>query len=115
MADAAITFDVQTLTVKLSVPQIAMVPNFAGYVPPELRDDGVTALVMDYVFNYSNNRQLGKYHQKAGTIEILSSNINAGINMGQWRLTSYLYNYSKSSGSSSTSDSNFSNTYISHH
>ncbi|NIB04174.1 FimD/PapC N-terminal domain-containing protein, partial [Providencia rettgeri] len=66
IADAAITFDVQTLTVNLSVPQIAMVPNFAGYVPPELRDDGVTALVMDYVFNYSNNRQLGKYHQKAG-------------------------------------------------
>lgn len=113
IADAAITFDVQTLTVNLSVPQIAMVPNFAGYVPPELRDDGVTALVMDYVFNYSNNRQLGKYHQKAGTSDSLFSNINAGINMGPWRLrTSYLYNYSKSSGSSSTSDSNFSNTYI---
>ncbi|WP_322958175.1 fimbria/pilus outer membrane usher protein, partial [Providencia huashanensis] len=64
-------------------------------------------------FNYSNNRQLGKYHQKAGTSDSLFSNINAGINMGPWRLrTSYLYNYSKSSGSSSTSDSNFSNTYI---
>ncbi|HBC7431768.1 TPA: fimbrial biogenesis outer membrane usher protein, partial [Providencia rettgeri] len=100
IADATITFDPQTLTVNLSVPQIAMVPNFAGYVPPELRDDGVTALVMDYVLNYSNNRQLAQHHQKSSTSDSLFANLNAGINMGAWRLrTSYLYNYNKSSGS----------------
>ncbi|WP_272666590.1 fimbria/pilus outer membrane usher protein, partial [Providencia sp. PROV174] len=113
IADATITFDPQTLTVNLSVPQIAMVPNFAGYVPPELRDDGVTALVMDYVLNYSNNRQLAQHHQKSSTSDSLFANLNAGINMGAWRLrTSYLYNYSKSSGSSSSSDSSFTNTYV---
>lgn len=82
IADSAITFDAQTLTVNLSVPQIAMVPNFAGYVPPELRDNGVTALVMDYVFNYSNNRQLSQHHQKSSTNDSLFANLNAGINMG---------------------------------
>lgn len=113
IADATITFDPQTLTVNLSVPQIAMVPNFAGYVPPELRDDGVTALVMDYVLNYSNNRQLAQHHQKSSTSDSLFANLNAGINMGAWRLrTSYLYNYNKSSGSSSSSDSSFTNTYV---
>ncbi|MEW2739138.1 fimbria/pilus outer membrane usher protein [Providencia rettgeri] len=113
IADATITFDPQTLTVNLSVPQIAMVPNFAGYVPPELRDDGVTALVMDYVLNYSNNRQLAQHHQKSSTSDSLFANLNAGVNMGAWRLrTSYLYNYSKSSGSSSSSDSSFTNTYV---
>ncbi|EPG3569618.1 FimD/PapC N-terminal domain-containing protein, partial [Providencia rettgeri] len=111
IADATITFDAQTLTVNLSVPQIAMVPNFAGYIPPELRDDGVTALVMDYVFNYSNNRQLAQHNQKSSTNDSLFANLNAGINVGAWRLrTSYLYNYSKSSGDSSNSDSNFTNT-----
>lgn len=113
IADATITFDPQTLTVNLSVPQIAMVPNFAGYVPPELRDDGVTALVMDYVLNYSNNRQLAQHHQKSSTSDSLFANLNAGINMGAWRLrTSYLYNYNKSSGSSSSSDSSLTNTYV---
>ncbi|EPF8139377.1 fimbria/pilus outer membrane usher protein [Providencia rettgeri] len=113
IADATITFDAQTLTVNLSVPQIAMVPNFAGYIPPELRDDGVTALVMDYVFNYSNNRQLAQHNQKSSTNDSLFANLNAGINVGAWRLrTSYLYNYSKSSGDSSNSDSNFTNTYV---
>ncbi|EPQ5230455.1 fimbria/pilus outer membrane usher protein, partial [Providencia stuartii] len=113
IADATITFDAQTLTVNLSVPQIAMVPNFAGYIPPELRDDGVTALVMDYVLNYSNNRQLAQHNQKSSTNDSLFANLNAGINVGAWRLrTSYLYNYSKSSGDSSNSDSNFTNTYV---
>lgn len=113
IADATTTFDAQTLTVNLSVPQIAIVPNFAGYVPPELRDDGVTALVMDYVFNYSNNRQLAQHYQQSSTSDSLFANLNAGINVGAWRLrTSYLYNYSKSSGNSSNSDSNFTNTYV---
>ncbi|MEY1580995.1 fimbria/pilus outer membrane usher protein [Providencia manganoxydans] len=113
ITDALVTFDVQTLTVNLSIPQIAMVPNFAGYVPPDARDDGVTALIMNYVLNYSNNRQLSKYHQESSTSDSIFTNINAGINFGAWRLrTSYLYNYSKNSGSSSFSDSAFSNTYV---
>lgn len=113
ITDALVTFDVQTLTVDLSIPQIAMVPNFAGYVPPDARDDGVTALIMNYVLNYSNNRQLSKYHQESSTSDSIFTNINAGINFGAWRLrTSYLYNYSKNSGSSSDSDSDFSNTYV---
>ncbi|WP_404462610.1 fimbria/pilus outer membrane usher protein [Providencia rettgeri] len=113
ITDASVTFDVQTLTVNLSIPQIAMVPNFTGYVPPDARDDGVTALIMNYVLNYSNNRQLSKYHQKASTSDSIFTNINVGINFGAWRLrTSYLYNYSKNSGASSYSDSDFSNTYV---
>lgn len=113
ITDALVTFDVQTLTVDLSIPQIAMVPNFAGYVPPDARDDGVTALIMNYVLNYSNNHQLSKYHQESSTSDSIFTNINAGINFGAWRLrTSYLYNYSKNSGSSSDSDSDFSNTYV---
>lgn len=113
ITDALVTFDVQTLTVDLSIPQIAMVPNFAGYVPPDARDEGVTALIMNYVLNYSNNRQLSKYHQESSTSDSIFTNINAGINFGAWRLrTSYLYNYSKNSGSSSDSDSDFSNTYV---
>ncbi len=113
ITDATVVFDAQTLTVNLSIPQIAMVPNFVGYVPPELRDDGVTALVMDYIFNYSNNKQLAKNHQKSGSTDSIFTNLNAGINFGPWRLrTSYLYNYNKDSNSSSVSDSEFSNTYV---
>lgn len=113
ITDASVVFDVQTLTVNLSIPQIAMVPNFTGYVPPEARDDGISALIMDYVFNYSNNRQLAKYHQKSSTSDSIFTNINAGFNLGAWRLrTSYLYNYNKNSDSPSQSDSEFSNTYV---
>lgn len=113
ITDASVSFDVQTLTVNLSIPQIAMMPDFAGYVPPEARDDGVTALMMNYIFNYNNNRQLSKYHQKSSHFDSIFTNINAGINVGAWRLrTSYLYNYSKNSGSSSISNSDFSNTYV---
>lgn len=113
ITDASAIFDAQTLTVSLSIPQIAMVPNFTGYVPPDARDDGVTALIMDYVLNYSNNRQLSQYYQKAGTSNSIFANINAGINFDAWRLrTSYLYSYNKNSDSSSDTDSDFSNTYV---
>lgn len=111
--NASITFDAQTLSVNLSIPQIAMTPHFAGYVPPESLDNGVTALVMDYILSYGNNKQLSKHHQRGSTTNSLFANINAGINFGAWRLrTSYLYSYLKGSNSDRTSDSDFSNTYL---
>lgn len=113
ITDAKATFDPQILTINLSIPQIALVPNYSGYVPPELRDNGVTALVMNYVMNYNQNRQLSKNGSKTSTSDSFFVNLNPGINIGPWRFrTNYLYNHNKMSNGPSSSNSDFSNTNV---
>jgi len=73
---ATVSFDSGALQLLVTVPQAAQVSTARGYVAPAQRDYGVTAGFFDY--NVNHNRSQGQDNTYAS--------VNAGINLGAWRL-----------------------------
>lgn len=73
-------FDGGRLQLALSVPQIAMRRNVAGYVDPERWDDGINAAFL----NYQVSAQQGSTRYGPSNSQDLF--LNAGVNLGAWRL-----------------------------
>jgi len=44
-----------SLKLSISMPQIYLLPQSLGYVPPEFWDTGIPALNIGYMANYNNN------------------------------------------------------------
>src|SRR5690606_41374929 len=53
---ATVGFDSGTLQLSLGIPQAALAGITRGHVPPEQREDGITAGFMDYSFNHHRGR-----------------------------------------------------------
>jgi outer membrane usher protein len=71
------------LSLSISIPQIAMRRDVAGYVDPQLWDYGInTAFV-----NYQVSAQQGRSHQ-TGHNSSQDLYLNSGLNLGAWRLRS---------------------------
>jgi outer membrane usher protein len=77
---ATALFSTDTQQLDFSIPQAALRRNARGYVSPELWDRGVTAGMLSYDFNANHNKTL------SGTDDSAYLGLNAGLNVGDWRL-----------------------------
>lgn len=77
---ATASFLPATQVLDLSIPQVALRLNPRGYVGPELWDSGVTAGTLSYNFNANRNQT------RAGSNDSAYLGLNAGLNLGDWRL-----------------------------
>lgn len=112
---AAIEFNLQELSLQLSIPQIAMASQVQGYVDPDLWDQGVPAVLVNYNMSAGHNSQ----SVSSGGTNQISNNffalLNLGANYDAWRLRSNMtYSYQESHGQTefSTSTVKFNNTYL---
>ena len=78
--DAFTRFNFQKMRLDISIPQAAMKNTANGYIAPELWDEGINAVLLDYSFNGSNN------HGRYGNSQSHYLNLRGGINIGAWRL-----------------------------
>jgi outer membrane usher protein len=77
---ASADFSPENQALDLSIPQAALKRNSRGYVSPELWDRGVTAGLLSYNFNANRNRT------RSGNNDSAFLGLNAGLNLGDWRL-----------------------------
>jgi len=78
--DATAVYDQGDLRLDVTVPQAWLGYRARGYVGPDQWDDGVTAALLNYNANVYRTRS-GGMEQTSGF-----AGINAGLNLGAWRL-----------------------------
>lgn len=76
-------FYFERLRLDVSIPQAAMSRRVLGEVSEELWDEGINALMLNYMFSGSNS--VGK--EDIGDDSFVA--LNTGINMGAWRFRNY--------------------------
>lgn len=113
---ARVEFDMAKLRLNLSIPQVAMRPDYRGYIDPALLDQGIAALLLNYQVN------AGRQWFRGGNVTSKSqnnnefANLNGGINLGVWRLRStFTYSNSETTIAGRVTravNTHFSNTYI---
>ncbi|KAA8715356.1 fimbrial biogenesis outer membrane usher protein [Morganella psychrotolerans] len=109
--DSGIQVNIADLTMKISIPQIAMTDKAEGFIDPSLLDDGIPAMFLSYFVSGSRNRN-DTPGGAADTNDTAFATVQSGINLGAWRARSTgSYSRSRVSGNTIT-DTNFSNTYI---
>lgn len=114
--DASIDTNLSNVSVNISIPQISMTQTASGYVDPSLLDDGIPALMSNYMFsaNHAVNNSASSRKQKNDNLFV---SLNMGANAGPWRLRSNMtHTYNRQYGGQQNythNENNFSNTYIS--
>ncbi|EPL6453504.1 fimbria/pilus outer membrane usher protein [Providencia rettgeri] len=110
--------DLARLRLDVSIPQVAMRPNYARHANPELWEDGIPALL----FNYSVSAGQSRNHFSGGGTsqsDNLFASARGGANIGPWRLrstmthTRFEYSGHDSQSNRTQQDTRFSNTYLS--
>ena len=110
--------DLARLHLDISIPQIAMSPNYVRHANPELWEDGIPALLFNYNLSAGQNRNHNQGGGKTQTDNLFAS-VRGGANVGPWRLRSTMthtrFEYSGQVGQSNRAqhDTRFSNTYLS--
>lgn len=82
--DAYFKFFFSSQKLYLSIPQTDLDQNARGYISPELWDEGITALLLNYSLSGSNDIG-GNTNQKNS----IYANLRPGINYGPWRIRNY--------------------------
>ncbi len=77
---ASTSFDVGTLTLDVTVPQIYAPVQTRGYVDPSMWDEGITAAYSNYQANFSHDTDSG-YRSDYAYLGLRN-----GLNIGAWRL-----------------------------
>jgi len=80
---AMVKFSPGELLLSLSIPQIAMRRDVAGYIDPQQWDSGINAAF----FNYQASTQQG-HSRTRGRSSSHDLYLNSGLNFGEWRLRS---------------------------
>lgn len=80
---ALVTFDPAYLALDISVPQVALRRDAAGYVAPEEWDAGINAGLLNYQFTGTQGHTSGQ-----GDHNQFSLYLNGGLNLAGWRLRS---------------------------
>lgn len=94
---AETVFDFERLQLNISIPQAVMRNSARGYIPPEMWDNGINALLLNYAYSGSNSRNHGNSNSTTSNDNFLG--LNSGVNIGPWRLRDYsTWNYSSSAG-----------------
>ncbi|EPO1788796.1 fimbria/pilus outer membrane usher protein [Cronobacter turicensis] len=83
-ASADFQFSAQRLV--LSIPQAALAPAARGYVSPEMWDEGIPALLLNYSASGANNWGRGNNSTSTNS---QYANLRPGLNLGAWRLRNY--------------------------
>ncbi|EJD6400692.1 fimbrial biogenesis outer membrane usher protein [Providencia rettgeri] len=108
--NASTRLDLSQLKVDISVPQIAMTPNFRGYISPDLWDDGIPALSNNYNMSYGTTKTSGN----AGNTRSKNfyASVRSVLSLGAWRVkTNFNYSHSES-GNQKYTNTDFNNTYV---
>lgn len=111
--DATVHTNLSKLNMNISIPQIYMNNNAKGYVPENMLENGISALLFSYQLNGSHGRNSTKRETQNNDNAFL--NLRGGLNIDAWRLRSnYRYYYNSSSGKRNYTNrsSSFSNTYV---
>ncbi|MDR2225321.1 MAG: fimbrial biogenesis outer membrane usher protein [Providencia sp.] len=87
---AQVQFDLSKLRLNLSIPQVAMRPDYRGYIDPALLDQGIPALLLNYQFSGGRQWIRGSSTSHKIKNDNAFANLNGGINLGAWRLRSTL-------------------------
>ncbi|HAT1515441.1 TPA: fimbrial biogenesis outer membrane usher protein [Morganella morganii] len=115
---ATAKLDLAQLRLDISIPQVAMVPNYVRYMNPERWEDGIPALMFNYSLSAGRTRNEVAGGGKTDTDNLFAS-VRGGANLGPWRLRSIMkhtrFNYRGStvSGNQNQQQTRFSNTYLS--
>lgn len=80
---ATVQMDSAKLTLSISIPQIAMRRDIAGYVDPQRWDYGINSAFV----NYQLSAQQGR-NDRTGQDNSHNLYLNSGLNLGVWRLRS---------------------------
>ncbi len=80
---SAVSFDSSRLALDISVPQIALRRDAAGYVASEEWDSGINAALLNYQFSAAQGRS-----DVQGSTQQYNLYLNAGVNVAGWRLRS---------------------------
>ncbi|MEX6118876.1 fimbria/pilus outer membrane usher protein [Providencia hangzhouensis] len=112
---ARVQFDMAKLRLNLSVPQVAMRPEFRGYIDPKLLDQGINALLLNYQFTTGHQWVKGSSTTMKSRNDTVFANLRGGVNLGAWRLRSTMtYTDSTSTAAGKTTHTDFSNTHLMH-
>lgn len=68
----------------LSIPQAALSPQARGYVAPDMWDEGINALLLNYSLSGSSTWQ-----RNGARSDTQYANLRPGVNIGPWRLRNY--------------------------
>ncbi|KNC95587.1 fimbria/pilus outer membrane usher protein [Trabulsiella odontotermitis] len=82
-ASSEFLFNTQKLL--LSIPQAALSPVARGYVAPELWDEGINAVMLNYMLSGANTRA----RDQSADSNSQYANLRPGINIGPWRFRNY--------------------------
>lgn len=105
------TFRFSDQRLDITVPQIMMRRRVRGEVDPALWDQGMPALLLDYMVTGNRTRDLSGSHMPA--TDSLYGNFRGGANLGPWRLRSYaVYSRSQSGDRPAQSDFHVISTYL---
>lgn len=104
ISDASAAYDMASLRLNLSVPQIYMTSLRRGYIDPSLWEQGADVAFL----NYSLNARRSELRHSSSRND-LSASIRSGVNLGEWRLRNDSY---FTSGSRQPSKFNSQNTYL---
>lgn len=77
---ASSDFDVAEQELRLTIPQLYLVRNPRGWVDPGLWERGITAATLGYSISHSRQQSGGQ--ERVHT----SMTVDAGLNVGEWRL-----------------------------
>ncbi|MCP1511299.1 fimbria/pilus outer membrane usher protein [Pseudomonas rhodesiae] len=80
---ASVSFDAHRLALDISVPQIALRRDAAGYVAPQDWDRGINAAMLNYQFSAAQTQSDAQGHGSQYSLYA-----NGGFNLGDWRFRS---------------------------
>ncbi|AYA08386.1 fimbrial biogenesis outer membrane usher protein [Rahnella aquatilis] len=114
--ESTVTYSMAKLRLDITVPQASMDEAVAGRVDPKLWNQGVPALIMGYNLSGSKNWIDASNGSSGSNSQSLFGSVNGGANLGAWRLRSTLtansYQNSGNGYNSTSSSSQFNNTYV---
>jgi outer membrane usher protein len=82
---ASSNYELANQQLQLSIPQAAIMSNPRGYVSPDLWDEGIAAILLNYSLSGD-----ATHNKTGGDTNAQYANIRPGINIGPWRLRNYL-------------------------
>jgi outer membrane usher protein len=109
---STVKFDLSRLRLDVSIPQVAMQPGRDSQTDPSQWDDGIPAMLFNYNLSAGRNEQTLNSDTRVNNS--LFANVQAGANLGAWRLRSTItHSHSDSDGDNNSDSTRFSNTYLS--
>lgn len=115
---AVTKLDLARLRLDISIPQIAMAPNYSRSTDQKLWEDGIPAMLFNYSVSAGQNHT-DNSENESSTSNSLFASVRSGANFGPWRLrstlthTQYDVSAQDKQPKQTQRDTRFSNTYLS--